>query len=68
MTRSRDLITLDEARQRAAISPDECRALLGLSRNAMYSALCRGDVESLRIGGRIVIPVPALLALLGEKP
>ena len=67
MTRSRDLITLDEARQRGAVSPDQCRALLGLSRNAMYSALCRGDVESLRIGGRIVIPVPALMTLLGER-
>ena len=69
MTRSRDLITLDEARQLAAISPKQAGHLLGIGKNALYQALQRGEIPSLRIGSKIVIPTEALLRFLaGEKP
>ena len=37
---------------------------LGLSRNATYEAIRRGDIPSLRIGKRIMIPTRALDAMV----
>ena len=69
MTRERDLITLAEARELAAISPRQAGHLLGLGKNATYRAIQRGDISSLRLGAKIVIPTESLLRLLaGEKP
>lgn len=69
MTRRTDPLTLDEARQLAAISPQAAGHLLGLGKNATYRAIQRGEIPSCRMGGRIVIPVePLLRVLAGEKP
>ncbi len=38
---------------------------LGLGRSAAYAAVKRGDIPSLRFGGRIVVPVAALRRMLG---
>jgi Helix-turn-helix domain len=47
---------------RATATVDE---LFGLGRATAYEMVKRGDVPSLRLGGRrIVVPVPALVALL----
>lgn len=43
-------------------------ALLRLSRSAAYDAATRGDVPTVRIGGRVLCPVPALRRLLGDMP
>ena len=43
-------------------------ALLRFSRSSAYDAVKRGEVPSLRIGGRVVVPVPALLRMLGDQP
>jgi excisionase family DNA binding protein len=43
---------------------DEFAALMGLSRNAAYVAVQRGDVRVLRFGRRIVIPTRQLRAML----
>lgn len=65
MTRLPEAITLDEARQLAAITPKQARHLLGgMSRNAMYRAITSGSIPSCRIGGKILIPVEPLLDLL----
>jgi hypothetical protein len=40
-------------------------ALLGLGRSAAYDAVRRGDIPSLSIGRRRVVPTAKLLALLG---
>ena len=68
MTRTCDLITMEEARQKAALSPAQAGHLLGLGTNATYRAIQRGEIFSLRLGAKIVIPVPALLAMLEQKP
>jgi hypothetical protein len=49
---------------------EEFRRLMGLSKNPAYDAIKRGDIPSIRIGGRIVIPTAPLRQLLGisEKP
>jgi hypothetical protein len=39
--------------------------LLHIGRNQAYAAVERGDIPSLRLNGRILVPVPALLKLLG---
>lgn len=59
-------MTIDELRTKATISLyPETTELLGISKNSGYSAATRGDIETLRIGGRIVVPVAPLLRLLG---
>ena len=60
--------SLDEVRLRAAITPQTAFRLLGVSKNSGYQAIARREIPSLRIGGRIVVPVPEFLAMLGEHP
>jgi hypothetical protein len=43
-------------------------ALLGLSRQAAYDAVGRGDIPSLKIGRRLVVPVAPLRRMLGKLP
>lgn len=38
--------------------------MLGLSRSATYAAAKRGDIPTLRIGGRILVPIAALERLI----
>ena len=44
--------------------PDAGALLGGLSRNASYRAVKTGDIPSIRIGGRIVVPTAALRKML----
>lgn len=44
----------------------EAAACLGISRSLAYDAISRGEIPSLRIGKRVVVPRVALLRLLGE--
>ena len=37
----------------------------GLGRNGAYEAVKRGDIPSLKIGGRLVVPTAPLRRLLG---
>lgn len=46
-------------------SPGRLHHLVGLSRGAMYSACERGEIKAHRIGGRVVVDVPALLQQFG---
>jgi excisionase family DNA binding protein len=47
-----------------ALSVEQARLRLGLSRGLMYEAVKRGEIPSIRIGRRILIPKSALLRLL----
>ena len=40
----------------------------GLCKNSAYAAVARGDLPSLRLGARLVVPVAPLRRLLGELP
>lgn len=46
-------------------SIDETAHRLGISRAHAYELVARGDLPSLRLGRRIVVPVRAIEALLG---
>lgn len=65
-TRDNKQVTLDDIRPLATIDVDTLALVLGIGRNAAYEAVKNGDVTSWKIGGRILIPVPALLRKLGE--
>lgn len=41
--------------------------VLGIGRNQTYEAAKRGEIPTLRLGKRWVVPVPRLLALLGYE-
>ena len=46
------------------ISVERAGQLLGISRGSAYEAVRRGEVPSIRIGRRVVVPTAALLRLL----
>lgn len=61
-------MTIDEALARPTISvPDAGRLFFGLSRNAAYEAAKSGDIPTIRIGGRIMVPVVPLAEKLGLR-
>lgn len=61
-------MTLEDALMRPTISvPDAGRLFFGLARNGAYEAARKGDIETIKIGGRIVVPVAPLAARLGMK-
>lgn len=47
------------------VTVEEAAALLGLSRNGAYNAVREGQIPSIRIGKRIIVPTSALRAMLG---
>ncbi len=51
-----------------AVSVDEAARLLGLSRSSAYLAVQRGDIPSVAIGRRILIPMKRLEEMLGISP
>lgn len=48
----------------ATMKVEEAAQLLGIGRNQAYEAVRRGDIPSLRIGGRILISRSRLMALI----
>lgn len=48
----------------ATLKVEEAAHLLGIGRNQAYEAVRRGDIPSLRIGGRILVPRRRLMALI----
>jgi excisionase family DNA binding protein len=43
----------------------EVAALLGISRSAAYRAVARGEIPTIRIGRRLLVPTAKLYAMLG---
>lgn len=44
---------------------EEAGDMLGISRRSAYRAAARGELPTLRLGRRLLVPTPRLLALLG---
>ncbi len=51
-------------RQRTTITVPEYAALMGVGRNTAYEAARAGEIVTLRIRGRVLVSVPALLRML----
>jgi excisionase family DNA binding protein len=47
------------------LSVAEAAALLGISKDLVYDLVARGELPSLRLGRRVVVPRRALLILIG---
>lgn len=61
-------MTLDEALARPTISvPDAGRLFFGLARQAAYNAAKAGDLPTVKIGRRLVVPVAPLAEQLGLR-
>jgi excisionase family DNA binding protein len=54
--------------QARTVTVEQAAEMLGISRGSAYLACQSGDIPSLRIRGRILIPRALLLELLGEHP
>jgi len=57
-------LQLDQLAGRATITIEQTAQLLGLGRTAAYDAARRGELPTRRLGRRLLVPVPALLAWL----
>ena len=56
-----------ENQQRLALSPRETAEALKIGINQAYAGIKSGEIPSIKIGGRILVPVAALeRRLLGE--
>ena len=56
------------ADERLTYTVEEAGRVLGIGRNAAYDAVNRGEIPSLRLGKRLVVPKVALDRLLsGER-
>ncbi len=54
---------MDE-RARKTLDVEEAAQVLGLGRSAAYAAVRRGEIPSIRIGKRLLVPTDALESLL----
>lgn len=55
---------LRDETERIVFSVEEVRQRLGISRNLMYEAIRTGQIPSIRIGRRILVPRAALQRML----
>lgn len=50
-----------------AVSVPEAGRLIGLSRSSAYAAVQRGEIPSVRIGGRVLVPLRQLEELVNTQ-
>ncbi len=55
---------VEEGKDQVVLSVEQARRLLGISRNLTYEGVKAGQIPSIRIGRRILIPRAALKRLL----
>ena len=55
-------------RGRLTVSVAEAAGLLGIGRGLAYELARLGEIPTLRLGHRLVVPLPALLEMVGVKP
>jgi hypothetical protein len=59
---------LPDPRERPLLTPDELVGMLPLKRSALYSAIARGEIRSIRYGRRLYVVNAALQVQLGLGP
>ncbi len=52
----------------ATITVEQAGALLGISRRSAYRAAAVGDIPTIRVGRRILVPTAMLYRMLGIRP
>jgi hypothetical protein len=56
---------LPDPKTEPTIDVPRAAQILGISKNSAYAAAARGDLPTIRLLGRILVPTAALLRLLG---
>ena len=59
------LLPLPDPRDRPTLTVEEAARFLGVSRASGYAAARRGEIPTIRVGKRLVVPVARLRVLLG---
>lgn len=54
--------------ERLVLTVEEAATLLGISRAFAYEAVNRGEIPSIRIGRRVLVPKVALERMVGQAP
>ena len=54
--------------EKMTFTVEEAAKILGLGRSAAYQAAQRGDIPTLRIGRRLLVPTAGLEQMLGVTP
>lgn len=52
--------------ERQTLTVEEAARVLGIGRNSAYEAVRRGEIPTIRIGRRFIVPRMALERMLGE--
>jgi excisionase family DNA binding protein len=52
---------------RKTVTIEEAGQMLGISRSLAYVAARRGELPTLRLGRRLLVPLPAIERLLGDQ-
>jgi len=62
---TRTEVALVDHQERFVVSVPEAAEMLGISRRLAYDLVARGELEALRLGGRIVVLLRPLERMLG---
>jgi excisionase family DNA binding protein len=54
--------------RRLTVTVEEAATMLGISRTAAYGCVTRGEITTVRLGRRLVVPLGPLMMMLGEPP
>ena len=57
-------LSFQDLEDRLTVTVEEAASLLSLGRTAAYESARRGEIPTRRLGRRLIVPVPALLAWL----
>ena len=58
-------VLMDDCRMSCTVP--EAGRIIGVSRNSAYLAAKRGELPTVRIGRRLLVPLPALMEMLSAK-
>lgn len=61
-------LCIEDIAGQAAITVEDAARLLGIGRSAAYEAARRNQLPVIRIGRRLLVPVPRLMAMLANEP
>lgn len=67
--RRRVVLTVADLRSRPTVSVEEAAEVLSLGRASAYAAVRRGEIATVKIGRRLIVPTSSLLRMLdAEQP
>jgi excisionase family DNA binding protein len=58
-------VTLPRAEDQPTLTVVRAAAVLGIGKSSAYAAISRGEIPSIRLGGRVLVPTAALRKMVG---